>query len=89
MEGVINQAFRFFGVARKAGEKWEADLRNQQLINDISDVKMKLASAHCRFDYALEEELVESTIYEIESLESRYGYLLKQAKMRGVLCSGQ
>ena len=89
MEGAINQAFRFLGIARKADEKSDADLRNQQLIADISEEKMKLDSAHCRFDYALDEDLVESPIYETESLESRYGYLLKQAKVRGVLCGIQ
>ena len=81
MEGVISQAVRFFSTARKAEEKSEADRCNQQLIGDI---KMKLDSARCRFDYALDEELVESTIYELESLESRYSYLLKQARMRGL-----
>ncbi len=89
MEGVINQAFRFFGIVRKAEEKSGASLRDQQLIDDISDIKMKLNSAHSRFDYALDDELVESTIYEIESLESRYGYLLKQAKTRGILCGNR
>lgn len=91
MEGVMSQAFRFLGSIRKAESKvkTETDLQNQQLIDDISDVKMRLDSAHCRFDYALEEDLVESIIYEIESLESRYGYLLKQAKTRGILCSNQ
>ncbi|MCI8500868.1 MAG: YaaL family protein [Oscillospiraceae bacterium] len=84
MEGVISQAVRFFSTARKAEEKSEADRCNQQLIADISDIKMKLDSARCRFDYALDEELVESTIYELESLESRYSYLLKQARMRGL-----
>lgn len=83
MEGVINQAFRFFGISKKKAETNETDLRNQQLMEDLSDVKMKLDSAHCRFEYALEEDLVDSTIFEIESLETRYSYLLKQAKSLG------
>lgn len=89
MEGVINQAFRLIGLPRHAAAKSEAELRNEQLIEDIADVRLKLQSAQCRFDYALDDEMVDATIYEIESLESRYGYLLKQAKSRGVFCGFQ
>ena len=89
MEGVLSQAFRIIGLPRRESAKSEAEIRNQQIIEDIADVRMQLKSAHCRFEHALDDEMVVSTIYEIESLESRYGYLLKQARARGILCAYQ
>lgn len=89
MEGVLGQAFRFIGIPRRESAKSEAEIRNQQIMDDIADVQLQLKSAHCRFEHALDDEMVESTIYEIESLESRYGYLLKQARARGIFCTRQ
>lgn len=55
------------------------------LLREIDDVKLRLESVHSRFDYVVEEDLVDSCIYEIESLESRYQYLLRQAKQKNLI----
>ena len=49
------------------------------------DVRLRLDSAYCAFEYAEDDRMIESAILEIGSLESRYGYLIRKAREQGVL----
>ena len=85
MEGVLNQAFRRLLTARKAKDLPREDGEGKALLEQMDDVCLRLKSARCRFDNALDEELVEAAIYELDALESRYAYLLRRAKQLGVV----
>ncbi len=46
----------------------------------IKAVNLQLAQAYAGFNAAADGELVESYIFEIQALQTRYSYLLRQRK---------
>lgn len=61
--------------------------KNDSLIMQIRDTSQKLESAYSRFENELNEDLLDSIIYEIQSLKALYRYLLKRAKECGIECA--
>ena len=57
------------------------------LLIQIRDTSQKLQSAYSRFENECNEDLLDSIIYEIQSLKALYRYLLKQAKETGLECA--
>lgn len=53
---------------------------DEQLICEIHRLSEALTLAYERFELQSDNDLVEATIYEIESLKARYRYLLAIAK---------
>lgn len=76
---------QMIGMLKQKRQKTQPVLE-YDLLKEIDDVRMRLESVHSRFDYVIEEDLVDSCIYEIESLESRYQFLLRQAKQKNLIC---
>ncbi len=71
-----------FFANRKTREK-EQDftiIPNNTILNEIDDVKFKLNSVQDRFKMAVDEDLIDSLIYEEIALISRYEYLIKESK---------
>ena len=60
-----------------------SDPRLQELFTELSDTRFALAQAYDRFNAVCEPELVDSCVYEINAVLSRYNYLLRQIKARG------
>lgn len=56
---------------------------NEQLIEEIENVKSKLKFAEDHFSQITDDDLIEATAYEIKSLNAKYRYLLKEAKRSG------
>ena len=54
--------------------------RIAEIKREIKNVKSQIESAETRFEFESEPDLVESSIYEIKSLNAKYRYLLKAAK---------
>ena len=52
----------------------------RQLQECMEAVRMQLNQAYTAFNMADDEDLVESCVFEINALQARYNYLLKQAK---------
>ena len=84
MEGIIGQAARLLRAAGRRETESERTLRARRLLEEMDEIRAELEGARCRFDQVTEDGLVESAIYEMGSLESRYGYLLRQARQSGV-----
>lgn len=59
-------------------EKEENDLESIKKI--LRETEDSLNRAHTRFDFLLDDDLIESQIYEIRALKARYSYYLKKAK---------
>ena len=57
------------------------------LVSQIRDTSQKLKSAYNRFENETNEDLLDSIIYEIQSLKALYRYLLKRAKDNGLECA--
>ena len=60
-----------------------SDPKLQELFTELSDTRFALAQAYDRFNAVCEPELVDSCVYEINAVLSRYNYLLRQIKARG------
>lgn len=65
--------------------KPEEILEKDNIINEIRELSKSLALAYERYDYIVDDDLIEASIYEIESLKSRYKYMLNLAKEKGIL----
>ena len=53
-------------------------LAREELLNEIEEIKLSLATAHSNFDNACDPDLVDSCIYEMNAIQYKYKYLLKQ-----------
>ena len=51
-----------------------------ELENELQAVALSLKCAYDRFNHVTDPELVDSSIYEINSLQARYNYLLRRIK---------
>lgn len=49
---------------------------------EVSDIRISLEHVYKQFDQTTDPELMDSYIYEINSLRARYDYALKRAKNR-------
>lgn len=49
---------------------------------ELLDAQGELALAYCRFDQAVDPELVESCVYQISAVKARCNYLIRAIKAR-------
>lgn len=50
------------------------------LIKEINQTKVAMESANSNFDYAVDPDLIDCYIYEVNSVHKRYKHLLDRAK---------
>ena len=67
-------------VARWPWKREEKSAEVSQLEESLQEVRSRLAQAYAGFNFADDGELVESYVYEIQALQARYSYLLRQRK---------
>ncbi len=51
-----------------------------ELEQSLQETKILIAQAYAGFNSAVDPDLVESYVYEIQSLQARYSYLLRRRK---------
>ena len=56
------------------------------LIEAIREVCAEMDAAQSRFEVETDPDLIESAIFELQSLRARYRYLLRTARLSGVTC---
>lgn len=64
--------------------KKKSKLRQKEeelLLLEISKAKLALESAYSNFENVVDPDLIDCYIYEVNSVQKRYKYLLKQAKL--------
>ena len=49
---------------------------------ELEEARAELAQAYCRFNEAVDPELVESCIYQISAVKARCNYLIRAIKAR-------
>ena len=54
----------------------------QRLKEELRQAQGELTQAYCRFDQALDPELVESCVYQINAVKARCNFLLRCIKAR-------
>lgn len=60
--------------------KGRKDVERRELEESLSQTRLLLAQAYSGFNTSVDQELVESYIYEIQALQARYSYLLRLRK---------
>lgn len=58
-----------------------------KLLEEIREVSRLLACNEVWFQQECDENLIDSCIYQRESLQARYRFLLNQAKKQGLCCA--
>lgn len=58
-----------------------AELRRQQLLEDIRKTKSALDCAYSNFENVVDPDLIDCSIYELKAVQMRYRFLLKQAEL--------
>lgn len=56
-----------------------------ELIQFLEETKIKLDYAEMCLNFAIDETLIDSIIYEIMSLQKKYDYFLKLCKKKGIV----
>ena len=69
----------FFSQAAASAENIEEDLSPLDLKESIRKTRQALDIAYAGFDNALESDLIDSYIYEINALQKRYQHLTELA----------
>lgn len=54
--------------------------KRDKILEEIKLVKAQIQNAETHFELESDNDLIESTIYEMEALKARYRYLVKSAK---------
>ena len=62
------------------------DKNAKDIIEQMKQLKKQIDEMNVRFDMECDEDLVESYIYQLQALQSRYRYLIKQAKAQQICC---
>ena len=57
------------------------DTRKQQLMEDLRRTKCALDQAYSNFENVVDPDLVDSSIYELQAVQLRYRFLLRQASL--------
>ena len=60
-----------------------------EIEKSLQETKILIAQAYAGFNSAADQELVESYVYEIQALQARYSYLLRQRKAYDVSAGGE
>ncbi|MFU0827961.1 MAG: DUF2508 domain-containing protein [Lachnoclostridium sp.] len=54
--------------------------QNDALLSEIKKTKIALESAYSNFENVVDPDLIDCYIYEVNAIQKRYKFLLKQAK---------
>lgn len=53
---------------------------NSALLAEIAKTKLALETAYSNFENVVDPDLIDCSIYEVNAIQQRYKYLLKQLK---------
>ena len=72
------------GDVMKSKKKLERELEKESIIKEINKAKIDVRTAENFFQFVSDPELVDVAIYNLEAKKSRYRYLIKIAKEKGI-----
>lgn len=59
------------------------DQDNSELLAELARTKVALDTAYSNFENVVDPDLIDCSIYELNAIQQRYKYLLKQLKTDG------
>ena len=74
----MEQSVKTFPFRRGRDRRREEE--KQELQGCLEEVRRRLTQAYAAFNMADDADWIESCVFEINALQARYNYLLKQAK---------
>lgn len=83
----MNSFFQKLNITKKISDlqtKRTKQNQDKEFFDDIHEVQNRLDSVKSRYNLASDTDLVDSLIFEEKSLVSRYEYLIKTAKDKGI-----
>lgn len=81
----MTHAVRRFLSRRREVSTWsEEEEARLQLTESLDRTRILIHQAYASFNNADDSDLIESYVYEINALQSRYSYLLRRLKELGV-----
>ena len=57
---------------------------DRELLLALEAVKKNLETVYINFEYATDNALIDSYIYEVKALQLKYEYIIKEIKQRGI-----
>jgi len=54
--------------------------KDDYLLNEINKTKIAMEAAYSNFQNVIDPDLIDSSIYELNAVQNRYKFLLKEAK---------
>ena len=70
-----------FTLRRRAART--RSMERQELLQTLANTRVLINQAYSGFNTAEDQELIESFVFEINALQSRYSYLLRRIKELG------
>ena len=72
-------------IHKKVGEAMHLFFRRRRpkenyLINEINKTKIALEAAYSNFENVVDPDLIDSCIYQLNAVQNRYRFLIKEAK---------
>ena len=62
----------------------KTNIENEKIIKEIKAAQLEIKNAENFFQCVSDPELVDVAIYDLESKKSKYSYLIRMAKEKGV-----
>ena len=62
-------------------DKYVQEISREQLLSDLKQTKTALDDAYSNFEQVVDPDLVDSYIYEVNAVQKRYHFLLKQVQL--------
>ena len=66
---------------KRSEQKENMDSRRKQLLEDIRKTKYALDCAYSNFENVVDPDLIDCSIYELQAVQMRYRFLLRQAEL--------
>lgn len=60
-------------------------IAREELLKEIESIKLSLETAHSNFENVCDPDLVDSCIYEMNAIQHKYKYLIRQVRQIEVL----
>ena len=87
MEGVFKAVERLPMMIREKTSPTTTDQEEKEsILREIRAVSEKIRCAQSLFDLVCDDDLVESCIFELESLNAKYRFWLQKARRLGIRC---
>ncbi len=87
--GIITLKDRIENLYTKVFNPDQLITEEDKLIKMLQDAREDWQRAEARFQEVTDNDLIDHTIYDLQAAKTRYSYLLKMVKERGIKCDFQ